>query len=238
MDKKNTDLKQLYFKDTSFANLMQKRIYNILLLASKYDAFALEEDGRIDEQIFNEYTSLNLRYPPRFTLVSSEDDAMEQLKERNFDLIISMPSGDSINPFEWAKVIKKRYSEIPIVVLTPFSREVSRRLSREDLSAIDYVFSWLGESNLLLAITKLLEDKMNVDEDVESVGVQVILFVEDSIRFYSSILPKLYRFVFKQSRSFMTEALNDHEQMLRMRGRPKILLARTYEEAVDRKSVV
>ncbi|MBR5470334.1 MAG: phosphoenolpyruvate synthase [Paludibacteraceae bacterium] len=233
MDKKNTDLKQLYFKDTSFANLMQKRIYNILLLASKYDAFALEEDGRIDEQIFNEYTSLNLRYPPRFTLVSSEDDAMEQLKERNFDLIISMPSGDSINPFEWAKVIKKRYSEIPIVVLTPFSREVSRRLSREDLSAIDYVFSWLGESNLLLAITKLLEDKMNVDEDVESVGVQVILFVEDSIRFYSSILPKLYRFVFKQSRSFMTEALNDHEQMLRMRGRPKILLARTYEEAVD-----
>ena len=233
MDKKNTDLKQLYFKDTSFANLMQKRIYNILLLASKYDAFALEEDGRIDEQIFNEYTSLNLRYPPRFTLVSSEDDAMEQLKERNFDLIISMPSGDSINPFEWAKIIKKRYSEIPIVVLTPFSREVSRRLSREDLSAIDYVFNWLGESNLLLAITKLLEDKMNVDEDVESVGVQVILFVEDSIRFYSSILPKLYRFVFKQSRSFMTEALNDHEQMLRMRGRPKILLARTYEEAVD-----
>ena len=232
MDKKNTDLKQLYFKDTSFANLMQKRIYNILLLASKYDAFALEEDGRIDEQIFNEYTSLNLRYPPRFTLVSTEDKAMRLLEERNFDLIISMPSGDRINPFEWAKVIKKRYSEIPIVVLTPFSREVSRRISKEDLSAIDYVFSWLGESNLLLAITKLLEDKMNVDEDVKSVGVQAILFVEDSVRFYSSILPKLYRFVFKQSRSFMTEALNDHEQMLRMRGRPKILLARTYEEAV------
>lgn len=232
MDKKNTDIKQLYFKDTSFANLMQKRIYNILLLASKYDAFALEEDGRIDEQIFNEYTSLNLRYPPRFTLVSTEDKAMRLLEERNFDLIISMPSGDRINPFEWAKVIKKRYSEIPIVVLTPFSREVSRRISKEDLSAIDYVFSWLGESNLLLAITKLLEDKMNVDEDVKSVGVQAILFVEDSVRFYSSILPKLYRFVFKQSRSFMTEALNDHEQMLRMRGRPKILLARTYEEAV------
>lgn len=233
MDRKNIDLKQLYFKDTSFANLMQKRIYNVLLLASKYDAFALEEDGRIDEQIFNEYTSLNLRYPPRFTLVSSENDAMKLLAERNFDLIISMPSGDSINPFEWAKIIKKRYPEIPIVVLTPFSREVSRRISKEDLSAIDYVFSWLGESNLLLAITKLLEDKMNVDEDVASVGVQVILFVEDSIRFYSSILPKLYRFVFKQSRSFMTEALNDHEQMLRMRGRPKILLARTYEEAVE-----
>lgn len=226
------DINKLYFKDTSFANLMQKRIYNVLLLASKYDAFALEEDGRIDEQIFNEYTSLNLRYPPRFTLVSSEKQAKKELKSRNFDLIISMPSGDSINPFEWAKSIKKRFPEIPIVVLTPFSREVSQRIANEDLSAIDYVFSWLGEFNLLLAIIKLIEDKMNVGEDVASVGVQVILLVEDSIRFYSSMLPHLYRFVFKQSRSFMTEALNEHEQMLRMRGRPKILLARTYEEAM------
>lgn len=222
---------KLYFKDTSFANLMQRRIYNILLFASKYDAFSLEDDGRIDEQIFKEYTSLKLSSPPRFTLVSSEEDAWAQLRERNFDLIISMPSGENINPFEWAKEVKTSHPDVPIVVLTPFSREVSRRIEGEDLSAIDYVFSWLGEANLLLAITKLLEDKMNVDADVESVGVQVVIFVEDSIRFYSSILPHLYRYVFKQSRTFMTEALNDHEQMLRMRGRPKILLARSYEEA-------
>lgn len=227
----SNSIKKLYFKDTTFANLMRHRIYNVLLFASKYDVFVLEEDGRIDEQIFNEYTSLNLRYPPRFTLVSSEEEANELLKERSYELIISMPSGDSINPFEWAKDVKKQFSEIPIVVLTPFSRSVSQRISNEDLSAVDYVFSWLGNAEILLAIIKLIEDKMNVEEDVESVGVQVILFVEDSIRFYSSIVPQLYKFVFKQSHSFMTEALNEHEQMLRMRGRPKILLARNYEEA-------
>ncbi|MDD4489867.1 MAG: PEP/pyruvate-binding domain-containing protein [Paludibacter sp.] len=227
------NIKQLYFKDTSFADLMKHRIYNILLYASKYDSFMLEEDGRIDEQIFNEYTALNLRYPPRFTLVSNEKEANRILKERDFDVIISMPSGDSINPFEWAKGVKMHYPNIPIVVLTPFSKSVSKRISNEDLSAIDYVFSWLGNPDILLAITKMLEDKMNVEEDVASVGVQVILFIEDSIHFYSSILPHLYKFVFKQSLSFMTEALNEHEQMLRMRGRPKILFARTYEEAIS-----
>lgn len=227
------NIKQLYFKDTSFADLMKHRIYNILLYASKYDSFMLEEDGRIDEQIFNEYTALNLRYPPRFTLVSTEAEANQQLKERDYDVIISMPSGDNINPFEWAKGVKKIRPNIPIIVLTPFSKSVSKRIANEDLSAIDYVFSWLGNPDILLAITKMLEDKMNVEEDVKSVGVQVILVVEDSIHFYSSMLPHLYKCVFKQSLSFMTEALNEHEQMLRMRGRPKILFARTYEEAME-----
>ena len=226
-------IKKLYFKDTTFANLMRHRIYNVLLYASKYDAFILEEDGRIDEQLFNEYTALNLRYAPRFTLVSSPEEATELLKERSFELVISMPSGDSINPFEWAKGVKAKFPEIPIVVLTPFSKSVSQRIANEDLSAIDYVFSWLGNADILLAIIKLIEDKMNVEEDIKSVGVQVILFVEDSIRFYSSIVPQLYKYVFTQSRSFMTEALNEHEQMLRMRGRPKILLARNYEEAME-----
>ena len=230
----NTNIiKKLYFKDTSFASLMRHRIYNILLYASKYDAFMLEEDGRVDEQIFNEYVSLNLRYPPRFTLVASEEEANQALKDRTYELIISMPSGDSVNPFRWAKEVKITHPDIPIVVLTPFSRMVSQRIANEDLSAIDYVFSWLGNSDLLLAIVKLIEDEMNVEEDVNSVGVQVILFVEDSVRFYSSILPHLYKYVFVQSRSFMTEALNAHEQMLRMRGRPKIMLARNYEEALQ-----
>jgi len=226
-------LGKLYFKDTSFVNLMKHRIYNVLLYASKYDVFVLEEDGRIDEQLFNEYTALNLRYPPRFTLVSSEEEANNLLKERSFELIISMPSGDSINPFNWAKGVKHKFPLVPIVVLTPFSRSVSKRIANEDLSSIDYVFSWLGNSDLLLAIIKLVEDSMNVKEDVESVGVQTILFVEDSIHFYSSILPHLYKYIFRQSQSFMTEALNEHEQMLRMRGRSKILLARNYEEATS-----
>jgi len=223
--------KKLYFKDTSFANLMTKRIYNILLIASKYDAFTLEDDGRVEEQIFNEYVSLNIRYPPRFTQVSNGEEAIKQLNTNNYELIICMPSDMRDNSFEFAKTIKTLHPEIPIVVLTPFSREVSKYIAKADLSAIDYVFSWLGNADLLLAIIKLIEDKMNVDQDIESVGVRVILLVEDSVRFYSSILPNLYKFVLEQSRNFATEALNGHQQMLRMRGRPKILLARSYEEA-------
>lgn len=226
------DFKNLVFKDTSFANLMNKRIYNVLLIATKYDAFMLEDDGRVDEQIFNEYTSLSLRYPPRFTQVTSEAEALAELKDRNFELIICMPNMDNRDIFSAAKEIKLHYPNIPIVVLTPFSKEVSKRIANEDLSAIDYVFSWLGNSDLLLAIIKLIEDKMNAPDDTASVGVQIILLVEDSIRFYSSALPHLYKFVLEQSQMFAKEALNGHQRTLRMRGRPKIKLARTYEEAV------
>ena len=230
----NGSIKKLYFKDTSFASLMTQRIYNILLIASKYDAFTLEEDGRIDEQIFNEYTSLNLRYPPRFTLASTLEEASELIKTRSFDLFIMMPAVENSAVFEYAKQLKELFPIVPVVLLTPFSSEVFHRLyQNKDFSGIDYVFSWLGETDLLLAIVKLLEDRLNVDQDIESVGVQIILFVENSIQFYSAILPYLYKHVFVQSRSFMTEALNEHEQMLRMRGRPKILLARNYEEAKD-----
>lgn len=226
------DFKNLVFKDTSFANLMNKRIYNVLLIATKYDAFMLEDDGRVDEQIFNEYTSLSLRYPPRFTQVTTEEEALAELKDRNFELIICMPNMDNRDIFAAATEIKIHYPNIPIVVLTPFSKEVSKRIANEDLSAIDYVFSWLGNAELLLAIIKLIEDKMNAPDDTASVGVQIILLVEDSVRFYSSALPHLYKFVLEQSQMFAKEALNDHLRTLRMRGRPKIKLARTYEEAV------
>ncbi|GHT36876.1 phosphoenolpyruvate synthase [Bacteroidia bacterium] len=227
------DFKNLVLKDTSFANLMNKRIYNVLLIATKYDAFMLEDDGRVDEQIFNEYISLSLRYPPRFTQVTSEQEALAELKNRNFELIICMPNMDSRDIFTAAREIKNRYPRIPIVVLTPFSKEVTKRVAYEDLSAIDYVFSWLGNSELLLAIIKLIEDNMNAAGDTESVGVQIILLVEDSVRFYSSALTHLYRFVLEQSQEFSKEALNAHQRTLRMRGRPKIKLARTYEEAVE-----
>lgn len=226
------NLKDLVFRDTPFANLMNKRIYNVLLIATKYDAFMLEDDGRVDEQIFNEYTSLSLRYPPRFTQVTTEEEALNELSNRNFELIICMPNMDNRDIFAAASEIKVHYPHIPIVVLTPFSKEVSKRIAHEDLSAIDYVFSWLGNSELLLAIIKLIEDKMNAPDDTASVGVQIILLVEDSVRFYSSALPHLYKFVLEQSQMFAKEALNDHQRTLRMRGRPKIKLARTYEEAV------
>ena len=164
--------------------------------------------------------------------MSTIQDAFEMLEVKSFDLIIAMPGVDISETFTGARQIKIQYPSIPIIALTPFSKEVSRRLSQEDISGIDYVFSWLGNVDLLLAIIKLLEDKMNADNDVLEVGVQMILLVEDSVRFYSSILPHLYKFLLKQSKEFSTEALNEHEQMLRMRGRPKVMLARDYEEAM------
>jgi len=212
---------------------MQRRIYNVLLIASPYDAFMMEEDGRVDEQLYLEYVSLNLSSPPRITRAANMAEALDILKSKSFDLIIAMPGNEISETFSGAKEAKKICPHTPFVVLTPFSKEVSRRISLEDLSAVDYVFSWLGNVDLLLAIIKLLEDKMNAENDIADVGVQLIMLVEDSVRFYSSVLPHLYKFILKQSKEFSTEALNGHEQMLRMRGRPKVMLARNYEEAME-----
>ena len=225
-------LNQLYFKDTSFVNLMTKRIFNVLLVANPYDAFMLEDDGRIDEKIFNEYMNLSLRYPPRFTQVSTEEETWRQLQNTKFDLVIVMPGTDNSDTFDIARTIKKKYSDIPLVVLTPFSHGITARMEHEDLSIFEYVFCWLGNTDLLVSIIKLIEDKMNLEHDIKEVGVQMILLVEDSIRFYSSVLPNLYKFVLTQSQEFATEALNAHQRTLRMRGRPKIVLARSYEEAM------
>lgn len=224
-------LSRMYLKDTAFQNLMQRRIFNVLLIASTYDAFMMEEDGRVEEQLYNEYVSLNLSSPPRVTRVSNISEALEVMRSKPFDLVIAMPGGDISETFDGAALIKAEFPAVPFVVLTPFSKEVSRRIEKQDMSCIDYVFSWLGNMDLLLAIIKLLEDKLN-ENDISDVGIRMIMLVEDSVRFYSSILPHLYKFLLKQSRLFSTEALNQHEQMLRMRGRPKVMLARNYEEAV------
>lgn len=225
-------ISRLYLKDTAFSNLMQRRIFNVLLIATPYDAFMLEEDGRVEEQVYDEYVSLNLSSPPRFTKVANYEEAYAELAAKNYDLIIAMPGVDISETFTEAVRIDELYPEIPFVVLTPFSKEVRRRIANEDLRGVDYVFSWLGNVDLILAIIKLIEDRMNADNDINEIGVQAILLVEDSIRFYSSVLPYLFKFLLKQSMEFSTEALNEHEAMLRMRGRSKVLLARDYEEAV------
>jgi CheY-like chemotaxis protein len=227
------DLQKYDFTDTSFNLLMQKRIHRVLIICSNYDNYMLEEDGRIDEQIFNEYVSLNLRYPPNFVQTDNAEDAFKILQQGNVDLVISMLSLRGTDVFALAKLIKAQYEHIPIVVLTYFSREVSLRLEGEDLSAIDYVFCWLGDASLILAIIKLIEDKMNADFDIENIGVQAIILVENSIRYISSYLPNIYRIVLLQSLDFQREALNEHQRMLKMRGRPKILLANNYNDALD-----
>ncbi|HPT22170.1 MAG TPA: PEP/pyruvate-binding domain-containing protein [Bacteroidales bacterium] len=228
----NLDLQKYDFTDTSFNLLMQRRIHRVLVICSNYDNYMLEEDGRIDEQIFNEYASLNLRYPPTFVQTDNAEDAFKILQDGNIDLVISMLSLKGTDVFALAKKIKTKYENIPIVVLTYFSREVSLRLEGEDLSAIDYVFCWLGDASLILAIIKLIEDKMNADYDIENVGVQAIILVENSIRYISSYLPNIYKIVLLQSLDFQREALNEHQRMLKMRGRPKILLANNFNDAV------
>ncbi|MCU0460798.1 MAG: phosphoenolpyruvate synthase [Bacteroidales bacterium] len=227
------DLQKYDFTDTSFDLLMQKRIHRVLVICSNYDNYMLEEDGRIDEQIFNEYVSLNLRYPPIFVQTDNADDAFKILSAGNVDLVISMLSLKGTDVFAMAKKIREKYLHIPIVVLTYFSREVSLRLEGEDLSAIDYIFCWLGDAALILAIIKLIEDKMNAEHDIEQVGVQAIILVENSIRYISSYLPNIYRIVLLQSLDFQREALNEHQRMLKMRGRPKILLANNFNDAID-----
>ena len=220
----------LELRDTQFINLMRRRIFNVLLIANPYDAFMLEDDGRVEEKIFDEYAKLGLRYPPRFVQVASQEEAERELKRTSFELVICMPGTDNNDVFDIARNIKVKYSKVPLVVLTPFSHGITKRMEHEDLSIFEYVFCWLGNTDLLLSIIKLMEDKMNLRHDTEA-GVQMIMLVEDGIRFYSSILPNLYKFVLQQSLSFATEALNSQLETLRMRGRPKIVLARTYEEA-------
>ena len=222
---------KFYLKDVSFVNLMMRRIYNVLIVANPYDAFMLEDDGRIEEKIYNEYMELGLRYPPTFTQVSTTEEAAQVLRSTVIDLVICMPGNADNDAFDVARDIKGKFPNIHCVVLTPFSHGITKRMQNEDLSIFDYVFCWLGNTNLILSIIKLIEDKMNLEHDIQEAGVQMILLVEDSIRFYSSILPNLYNYILEQSKNFSKEALNRHAATMRMRGRPKVVLARTYEEA-------
>ena len=223
---------KFYLKDVSFVNLMTRRIFNVLIVANPYDAFMLEDDGRVDEKIFDEYMDLGLRYPPTFTQVSTTEEANEVLRTTDIDLVICMPGNADNDAFDVARAVKADSPDIPCVVLTPFSHGITRRMQNEDLSMFDYVFCWLGNTNLILSIIKLIEDKMNLEHDIREAGVQMILLVEDSIRFYSSILPNLYNYILLQSKRFSTEALNPHAAAQRKRGRPKVVLARSYEEAM------
>ena len=220
-------------KDVSFVNLMTRRIFNVLIVANPYDAFMLEDDGRVDEKIFDEYTELGMRFPPIFTQVSTIEEARRVLDETNIDLVICMPGTADNDAFTVAREVKSIKPSVPCVVLTPFSHGITKRMQNEDMSIFDYVFCWLGNTNLILSIIKLIEDKMNIEHDIEEAGVQMILLVEDNIRFYSSVLPNLYNYILQQSKNFSTEALNPHAAAQRKRGRPKVVLATNYEEAMQ-----
>ncbi len=217
-----------------YHNLMRRRIRKILLICSSYDAYTLEEDGRLDSQIKREYLDLNLSNPPSFTRVTTTAEAITRLSaENDFDLIISMYNVGAPDVFEFGKIVDRDFGATPVVLLTNFSRDIYRRIEEEDRSGIDYIFCWHGNADLILAIIKTIEDAMNADNDIISVGVQSILLVEDSIRYYSTYLPAIYKLVLQQSNEFLKEALNEQQQTLRKRARPKILLATNYTDAVN-----
>ena len=227
------EFNNFFLKDVSFVNLMTKRIFNVLIVANPYDAFMLEDDGRVDEKIFDEYMELGMRYPPTFTQVSTTEEASNVLETTDIDLVICMPGNADNDAFAVARDVKQMAPQIPCVVLTPCSHGITKRIENEDMSIFDYVFCWLGNTNLILSIIKLIEDKMNIDHDIHEAGVQMILLVEDNIRFYSSVLPNLYNYILAQSKNFSTEALNPHAAAQRKRGRPKVVLATNYEEAME-----
>ncbi len=216
-----------------YDRLMQRRISRILLICSSYDAYILEEDGRLDVRINQEYRELSLTHTPTFIRVSTAAEALEVLATGDeIDLVISMYNVGEPDVFTFARRVKEMRPELLVVLLTHFTRNISRRLWGEDQSGLDYIFCWHGNPELIIAIVKLIEDRMNADEDILDIGVQCILLVEDSIRYYSSYLPAIYRIVMKQSQEFVREAMGEQQQMTRKRSRPKILLATNYADAV------
>ena len=218
---------------TDSAKLMSRRIRRILLVCNRYDNFSLEEEGSLDMQISREYSDLNLSNPPHFERVASTAEALElsALGEK-FDLVIAMYNTGGADVFSFAARMKETDPSVPIVLLTSFSREINRRVEESDTSAIDYIFCWNGTTDLIIAIIKLLEDSLNAPEDILGAGVQCILLVEDSVRYYSMYLPLLYKLVLQQNTEAVRDALNEQQQIFRKRARPKILMATNYEDAI------
>ena len=213
---------------------MKYRIHKILLVCCSYDGYILEEDGHIESQINQEYLHLNLSNPPSFTRVSSTREALDVLADDDsYDFILTMYNVGEPDVFSFAKTVKQRHPQIPVALLTSFSKDIYRRIEEQDRSGLDYIFCWHGNNDLIIAIIKLVEDKMNAEEDILQGGVQAILLVEDSIRFYSTYLPELYRLLLMQNTEFLKDALNEQQQILRKRARPKILLATNYDQATE-----
>jgi len=224
-------LKEL--RGTDYKSLIKFRIRKILMICSNYDAFILEEDGQIEAQIYREYIDLNLSNPPQFVWVQTSAQAREVLNTVvGIDMVMCLYNVGDKDIFSLASELKQEGRSLPFVLLTHFSKEVYRRLAYQDTSAIDYMFSWHGNADLILAIIKLFEDLKNADNDILEVGVQAILLVEDSVRYYSTYLPELYKMLIKQSAEFMKETINVQQRKFRKRSRPKILLATNLDDAM------
>lgn len=216
-----------------YGSLMSRRIRHILLVCNSYDSYALEEDGRIDARIQQEYNELSLSNPPAISRVETPMEALDLVRKgESFDLVMTMYNVGTIDVFSFAEQMKELQPSTPIVLLTNSTKEIHRRISERKTTAIDKIFCWNNSTDLIIAIIKLLEDSMNADHDILEVGVQAILLVEDSIRYYSTYLPALYKLVLQQNIASVRDALNENQQIMRKRARPKVLMATNYDDAV------
>jgi len=217
-----------------FHELMAKKVRDVLLVSTPYDAWIMEEDVRLSERIIHEYRGLNLSNPPRLTWVSSADEAMQALDDKQFDMVITMPRVADMDCFALAKEIKQRDPSLPVVLFAHSAiSSVEFYPGNTKPEGIDRAFVWSGNTDILVALIKSAEDKMNVEFDTSSAGIRVILFVEDSPLYISSLLPILYRELVSQTQAVMEEGLNEEHRLLAMRARPKILIAENYEEALE-----
>ena len=218
-----------------YTRLMTRKIRSILLICNNYDSFSLEEDGHIEGQISQDYAELNLSNPPSIDRVESTMEALELLKHQgdNYDLIITMFNVGKLDVFEFSRLAKVIAPQTPIVLLSSYSKVIYNYIAKQDKTNIDYVFSWNNSTDLIIAIIKLLEDKMNAEHDVLEMGVRTIMLVEDSVHYYSAYLPILYKLVLRQNNEAVRDALNEEQQFMRKRARPKIMLATCYDEALE-----
>ena len=215
-----------------YHELMANKVGDILLVSCPYDAFIMEEEGRLSTRIINEYKGLNLSKPPRLTWVSSASEAFQRLEEKKFDLILAMPSLDDMDVYSFGEKVKLKYADLPFFMLLHNTCDIDQYICVDKSNAIDRTYIWGGNADLLLAIIKNFEDEMNVAFDTENANVRVIILVEDSPYHFSSFLPVLYKQIVMQTQSVINESINEEHRLIKMRGRPKVLVAHNYEEAM------
>lgn len=219
--------------EVSYDALMPRKVTHLLLVSSLYDYYTIREDGKLSEILYSEYLDLDLRSTPSIERVSTADEALEKLQSEPFDLVISMARVGNMNVIEFGEAVQEINPNVPVVLLACSTRELNIIPSLENLKGIDSIFVWLGDVRLFLAISKYIEDKHNALHDANVAGVKSIILIEDSVQFYSSYLPMLYAEILKQSHSLTAESVNRAQKIMRMLARPKVLLARTYEEAIQ-----
>ncbi|MFO7666822.1 MAG: PEP/pyruvate-binding domain-containing protein [Desulfobacterales bacterium] len=224
---------EFYCQFKMFHEIMSIKVREILLVSSSYDAYIMEEDRSLASRIINEYSGLNLSLPPRVTRTFSGHEALSLLEQKNFDMVITMPHVEDMDARTMGKQIKDIYPDLPVILLSHSIRSIFPQGEYQKIPGIDKIFIWSGNSDLLLALVKNAEDCLNIDRDTQLAMVRVLLLVEDSPQYYSTFLPLIYKEVVKQTQSVLGVGLNEEHRLLRMRSRPKIMLAETYEEAMN-----